>query len=104
MSYSVEAMLNRIRTINNFGFTDNEAFLMMNRAVQLFSVSNDFNLGPTIYYFLYEVGFSFQSLSSSPSILSLSLSERIIPRHKAIIKKCIDPISMKIKDFLIKDS
>merc|ERR1719240_2252592 len=82
LSYDVDTMITQVRTLKIYGFDPLESSKIIERSVSIFSMNVEDNLGPSIHYFLNEVGFSFHSITSSPAILTLSLRSRSIPRHK----------------------
>jgi hypothetical protein len=85
LSCDTDTMLEQIRTLISFGFDDNESKIMIEHSVHTFSMSAQHNVGSTTHYLLHEVGFSFQSITSSPAILSISLFSRMVPVHEELL-------------------
>merc|ERR1712224_547545 len=96
LSYSVKTMLERIRSLQIEGFENSQVTQITERMTQIVSISTQHNLGPTVFYLKREIGFQNEKIASNPVLLSLSLKNRIIPRHKTVINLSHRPIISRL--------
>jgi len=103
LSYNIQAIIKRLRILMVSGFTYIETIQIVQRLVQIFSVNIVNNLEPTLSYLLNEVGLSHHTIVSTPTVISLSLNKRILPRHKSFLEMASPNTKFKIKYLLQKN-
>lgn len=83
LNYSPESMQPRVEfLLDEVGLDEFEMSEVVTKLSTLFSLSVENSLRPKYHYLLDELGGSKDSLVSFPVYLSLSLSQRIQPRHR----------------------
>ena len=89
--------------MNEVGMDEAEVADVVTKLSQLFSLSVENSLRPKYEYLTEELGGSKQSLVSFPTYLTLSLEQRIEPRHRFLVelKKAENPF--KLSQLLLKD-
>ncbi|XP_047335967.1 transcription termination factor MTERF9, chloroplastic-like [Impatiens glandulifera] len=86
LHYSIEdGLLPRINFLRSIGMSNSEILKVLTRLSQVFSLSLEDNLKPKYMYLVNELGNEVQSLAKYPTYLSLSLDQRIRPRHRFLI-------------------
>jgi hypothetical protein len=102
LTYSLDTMQAKLRFLSSSGFSTDQIIKIFRRFAQVVSLNVHKNLNPTLKYLLEEVGISIRDITSTPSILSLSLTDRIIPRHKKL-RKISDQTPIKAYHFIVKE-
>jgi len=103
LSYSIDSMSRHVEFFHASGFTRAETINIIRRRVQIISIDIHRNLRPTLLYLLNNIGISHESIASTPAILSLSLSKRIIPRHMKILETAASTKKFKISHLTVND-
>ncbi|XP_047318290.1 transcription termination factor MTERF9, chloroplastic-like [Impatiens glandulifera] len=86
LHYSIEdGLLPRINFLRSIGMRNSEILKVLTSLSQVFSLSLENNLKPKYMYLVNELGNEVQSLAKYPVYLSLSLDQRIRPRHRFLI-------------------
>jgi hypothetical protein len=103
LTYNIKALLKRLKVFVSSGFTNDEIVEIVKRTVQVLSLEVGYNLGPTLDYLINEIKLTHDKIASTPSVISLSLSERIIPRHRMFFNVAPSDANFKLKYLLIKN-
>ncbi|KAL7130840.1 hypothetical protein ABFS83_13G159500 [Erythranthe nasuta] len=86
LHYSIEAgLLSRINFLRSIGMQKSDILKVLTSLTQVFSLSLEGNLKPKYMYLINELGNEVHSLSKYPTYLSLSLDQRIRPRHRFLV-------------------
>mmetsp|Transcript_33415 Transcript_33415/g.56105 ORF Transcript_33415/g.56105 Transcript_33415/m.56105 type:complete len:796 (+) Transcript_33415:176-2563(+) len=86
LQYKVESMLPRLQYLQSIGMSEDDIILCVSRLSQVFSLSVDTSLRPKFEYLKKELGGSVTTVTSYPAYFSLSLENRIKPRHRLLVK------------------
>ncbi|KAJ7521717.1 hypothetical protein O6H91_19G064700 [Diphasiastrum complanatum] len=88
LHYSVEDNIRpRVKFLRSLGLSDEEIRKVVTRLTQVLSLSIENCLQPKVEYLLKELSCGLNILVSFPAFLSLSLDQRIKPRHRFLIAK-----------------
>ena len=88
LNYTPESMRPRVAFLQQeVGMNEQEVADMVTRLGQLFSLSVENSLRPKFQYLTSELGGGKHSLASYPTYLSLSLEQRIQPRHRFLVER-----------------
>ncbi|CAI9773391.1 unnamed protein product [Fraxinus pennsylvanica] len=86
LHYSIEDGLRpRINFLRSIGMCNSEILKLLTSLTQVFSLSLEGNLKPKYMYLIYELRNEVHSLTKYPTYLSLSLDQRIRPRHRFLV-------------------
>ncbi|XP_076941097.1 transcription termination factor MTERF9, chloroplastic-like [Bidens hawaiensis] len=86
LHYSIEdGLLPRINFLRSIGMHNSEILKVSTSLTQVFSLSLEGNLKPKYLYLVNELQNEVKSLTKYPTYLSLSLDQRIRPRHKFLV-------------------
>ncbi|BBN02290.1 mTERF domain-containing protein, mitochondrial [Marchantia polymorpha subsp. ruderalis] len=91
LHYSVEDGIRpRVEFLRSIGMGDDDIIKALTRLTQILSLSVDTCLQPKYDYLVKELKGGVQTVTSFPAYFSLSLDQRIIPRHKYLefLEKC----------------
>jgi len=103
LTYNIKSLLKRLKVFIFFGFTNDEIVEIVKRTVQVLSLEVGHNLNPTLNYLINEIKIAHDKIASTPSVISLSLSERIIPRYQMFFNVAPFDIDFKLKYMLLKN-
>ncbi|GMH05793.1 hypothetical protein Nepgr_007633 [Nepenthes gracilis] len=97
LHYSIkDGLLPRINFLRSIGMCNDEILTVLTRLTQVFSLSLEGNLKPKYMYLVNELQNEVKSLTKYPTYLSLSLDQRIRPRHRLVIQVTMRQISLSI--------
>lgn len=82
LHYSTDCMEERLEFLQRIGMSSEEVVLAVARLPQLLCLDIEANLQPKYRYLLNELGGSVKSICTFPAYFSLSLYQRIMPRHR----------------------
>lgn len=83
LHYSIrDGIQPRIDFFRSIGLSDHEIAIVLSRSSQVLSLSVEKSLKPKCDYLIEELNCGLQTIVSFPAYLSLSLEQRIRPRHK----------------------
>ncbi|XP_076948284.1 transcription termination factor MTERF9, chloroplastic-like [Bidens hawaiensis] len=86
LHYSIEdGLLPRINFLRSIGMHNSDILKVSTSLAQVFSLSLEGNLKPKYLYLVNELQNEVKSLTKYPTYLSLSLDQRIRPRHKFLV-------------------
>ncbi|MFS7963917.1 putative transcription regulator mTERF family [Helianthus anomalus] len=86
LHYSIEdGLLPRINFLRSIGMHNSDILKVSTSLTQVFSLSLEGNLKPKYLYLVNELQNEVKSLTKYPTYLSLSLDQRIRPRHKFLV-------------------
>ncbi|CAL5402684.1 unnamed protein product [Camellia sinensis] len=86
LHYSIEdGLLPRINFLRSIGMRNSDILKVLTSLTQVFSLSLEGNLKPKYMYLIHELRNEVQSLAKYPMYLSLSLDQRIRPRHRFLV-------------------
>ncbi|KAL6999157.1 Transcription termination factor mterf9, chloroplastic [Sarracenia purpurea var. burkii] len=86
LHYSIEdGLLPRINFLRSIGMRNSDILKVLTNLTQVFSLSLEGNLKPKYMYLINELQNEVQSLAKYPMYLSLSLDQRIRPRHRFLV-------------------
>lgn len=86
LHYSIEdGLLPRINFLRSIGMRNPEILKVLTSLTQVFSLSLEGNLKPKYIYLINELRNEVQILAKYPMYLSLSLNQRIRPRHRFLV-------------------
>ncbi|CAK9148850.1 unnamed protein product [Ilex paraguariensis] len=86
LHYSIEdGLLPRINFLRSTGMSNSDILKVLTSLAQVFSLSLEGNLKPKYMYLTNELRNEVQSLAKYPMYLSLSLDQRIRPRHRFLV-------------------
>eukprot|EP00740_Mantoniella_antarctica_P017694 CAMPEP_0181371756 /NCGR_PEP_ID=MMETSP1106-20121128/14297_1 /TAXON_ID=81844 /ORGANISM="Mantoniella antarctica, Strain SL-175" /LENGTH=761 /DNA_ID=CAMNT_0023488973 /DNA_START=246 /DNA_END=2531 /DNA_ORIENTATION=- len=97
LQYSFEGLEEHINFLSSIGMNEEDMVLTVTRLSQLFSLSVANSLRPKFKYLTEELGGTVQTCVKFPAYFSLSLDQRIRPRH-TFLQRCgnaPDPFPMK---------
>ena len=97
LQYSFEGLEEHINFLSSIGMNEEEMVLTVTRLSQLFSLSVTNSLKPKFEYLTEELGGNVQTCVKFPAYFSLSLDQRIRPRHTFLkeFNRAPDPFPMK---------
>nr|XP_043607841.1 transcription termination factor MTERF9, chloroplastic isoform X2 [Erigeron canadensis] len=86
LHYSIEdGLLPRINFLRSIGMHNSDILKVSTSLTQVFSLSLEGNLKPKYLYLVNELQNEVKSLTKYPTYLSLSLDQRIRPRHRFLV-------------------
>ncbi|XP_024976079.1 transcription termination factor MTERF9, chloroplastic [Cynara cardunculus var. scolymus] len=86
LHYSIEdGLLPRINFLRSIGMHNSDILKVSTSLTQVFSLSLEGNLKPKYLYLVNELKNEVKSLTKYPTYLSLSLDQRIRPRHRFLV-------------------
>ncbi|CAG9460230.1 unnamed protein product [Pedinophyceae sp. YPF-701] len=90
LHYRVNAMDSRRQFLSALGLSSADVAAVATRLPQIFSLDIESNLRPKVEYITGAMGCSLDIIVAFPGILSLSLVQRIVPRHRYLRKRGIE--------------
>lgn len=103
LHYSFENLEEKLKFLGEIGMNDNEAALTVTRLSQFFSLSVKDSLRPKFTYLTDELGGTKDTCVKYPAYFSLSLDQRIRPRHKFLEQFNLAPDPFPMKLLSVKD-
>ncbi|GAB2293808.1 hypothetical protein Dimus_028021 [Dionaea muscipula] len=86
LHYSIQdGLLPRIKFLRSIGMQNTDILKVLTSLSQVFSLSVEGNLRPKYLYLINELQNEVKSLTKYPTYLSLSLAQRIRPRHRFLV-------------------
>jgi len=82
LHYRIPAMKRRVDYLAGLGLSAEHVASVLSTMPQIFSLDVEANMRPKVQYLTAQMGATSETLVKYPGILSLSLANRIVPRHK----------------------
>ena len=105
LNYTPDCMAPRVAWLmDEVGMTPPEVAHTVTRLSQLFGLSVDNSLRPKYQYLTSQLGGTKRSLLECPTYLSLSLAQRIVPRHRFLVHRGVAATPFNLWDFIPSDT
>ena len=105
LNYTPDCMAPRVKWLmDEVGMTPEEVAHTVTRLSQLFGLSVDNSLRPKYQYLTSELGGTKRTLLECPTYLSLSLAQRIVPRHRFLVHRGCATTPFNLWDFIPSDA